>query len=119
VLASFAKRGIALTQSTLRDLIRNERRIELAFEDHRYYDVRRWMVIGQLPPYIRGCAITKNADGTFNYDPTVRTENKVFETKHYFYPIPQTEVNRNPQMKQNINPYPIHLHHTPPIVCPS
>ena len=102
VVATFAKRGIALTQETLRNLIRNERRIELAFEDHRYYDVRRWMIVGQLPAYIRGCTITKNADGSFTYDPvTLHAEAKVFETKHYFYPIPQSEVNRNPQMKQN------------------
>jgi hypothetical protein len=101
VQATMTKRGIALTQATLRDLIRNERRIELAFEDQRYYDVRRWMIISDLPQYIRGCTITKLANGTFTYDPTIHVENKVFEKKHYFFPIPQTEVNRNPKMKQN------------------
>lgn len=87
----------------MRDFIRNERRIELAFEDHRYYDVRRWKIIEQLPKFIRGCTITKNANGTFSYNPNKVAEAKVFEQKHYFYPIPQTEVNRNPNMKQNPN----------------
>lgn len=101
VQASFTKRGIPLNQANLRELIRNERRIELAFEDHRYYDVRRWMIIEQLPKFIRGCVITKQTNGTFTYDPTVNVENKVFETKHYFFPIPETELIRNPKMKQN------------------
>lgn len=103
VQTSLTKRGLPLTQATLRDFIRNERRIELAFEDHRYYDVRRWKIIDQLPKFIRGCTITKNANGTFSYDPNRVAETKVFESKHYFYPIPQTEVNRNPNMKQNPN----------------
>jgi hypothetical protein len=90
-----------LTQDNLRAFIRNERRIELAFEDHRYFDVRRWMIIESLPPFIRGCTITKNTDGSFTYDPTVKVENKVFEKKHYFFPIPQIEMNRNPFMRQN------------------
>ncbi|GEP95877.1 hypothetical protein CCY01nite_21370 [Chitinophaga cymbidii] len=101
VETSFANRGIALTQENLRALIRNERRIELAFENQRYFDVRRWMIIEDLPQFIRGCMITKESDGSFTYDPDVRVENKVFEEKHYFFPIPQTEVNRNPNMRQN------------------
>ena len=103
VLTTFANRNIALTQASLRDLIRNERRIELAFEEHRYYDVRRWKIAETLPRFIRGCVITRNANGSFSYNPNKVAETKVFETKHYFYPIPQTEVNRNPNMKQNPN----------------
>lgn len=101
VATTFTRRGIALNQETLRQLIRNERRIELSFEDHRYFDVRRWMIIEQLPKFIRGCVITKNANGTFTYNPNVQVENKVFEKKHYFFPIPQIERNRNPNMVQN------------------
>lgn len=101
VQTTFTRRGVALSRETLRDFIRNERRIELAFEDHRYFDVRRWMIIGSLPQYIRGVVITKNGDGSFTYDPNVRVENKVFEEKHYFFPIPQIELNRNPTMRQN------------------
>jgi len=100
VAATFAKRGIALNQSNLRDFIRHERRIELAFENQRYFDVRRWMIIEQLPKYIRGIKIT--LDGTTKvYDPTIVVENKVFDKKNYFFPIPQTEMNRNKQLVQN------------------
>ncbi|WP_343307803.1 RagB/SusD family nutrient uptake outer membrane protein [Chitinophaga niabensis] len=101
VQASFTNRGLPLNQENLREFIRNERRIELAFEDHRYYDVRRWMIIEQLPKFIKGCQIIRAANGTFTYKPDIVVENKVFEIKHYFFPIPQTEVNRNPNMKQN------------------
>ncbi|WP_298713618.1 RagB/SusD family nutrient uptake outer membrane protein [Chitinophaga sp.] len=101
VETALASRGVALNQSTLRDFIRNERRIELAFEDHRYFDVRRWMTIETMPKFIRGVEITRNGDGTFTYDPTVQVEQKLFEKKHYFFPIPQIEMNRNPQMRQN------------------
>ncbi|WP_308199034.1 RagB/SusD family nutrient uptake outer membrane protein [Chitinophaga sedimenti] len=101
VQTTFTRRGIPLNQETLRDLIRNERRIELAFEDHRYFDVRRWMIIESLPKFIRGMVTTRNANGTFTYNPNVKVEDKVFETKHYFFPIPQIEMNRNPSMRQN------------------
>lgn len=101
VQTSFANRGLPLTKESLREFIRNERRIELAFEDHRYYDVRRWMIIKQLPQFIKGCQIIRATNGTFTYKPDVVVENKVFEDKHYFFPIPQSEVNRNPNMKQN------------------
>jgi hypothetical protein len=103
VKTSLAKRGVTLTKETLRDLIRNERRIELAFEEHRYYDVRRWKIAEQLPKFIRGCTITKNANGSFTYNPNKVAESKVFDQKHYFFPIPQTEVNRNPNIRQNPN----------------
>jgi hypothetical protein len=99
VAATFSKRGIAVTQQNLRQLIKNERRVELAFEEHRYYDVRRWMDIGD--GYIRGVKTIKNSNNTFTYDPTIQVERKLFEPKHYFYPIPQVELNRNPLLKQN------------------
>ncbi|WP_300602072.1 RagB/SusD family nutrient uptake outer membrane protein [Niabella sp.] len=99
IATSFAKRGIALTKENLRTQIRNERRIELAFEEHRYYDVRRWMII--TDGYIRGVKTTKNSDQTFSYDPNIQAEKKVFDPKHYFYPIPQVEINRNYLLRQN------------------
>lgn len=101
VRTTFSARGIPLNKDNLRDFIYNERRIELAFENHRYYDVRRWMIIEQLPQYIRGCKIIKNDDNSFTYDPNVIVENKIFQRKHYFFPIPQVELNRNKNLIQN------------------
>lgn len=100
VKTTFKNRGIAINKETLREFIRHERRIELAFEDQRYYDIRRWKLAEKLPAYIRGCEIHKIKDG-FTYDPTVKVENKVFEPKHYFFPIPQVELERNLNMVQN------------------
>lgn len=90
-----------LTQAQMRERIRNERRVEFAFEDHRAWDVRRWM---QGPQYfgtpLRGVNITRNTDGTFEYTPTV-VEQRVFEPKMYLYPIPQGELFISPKLVQN------------------
>lgn len=90
-----------LSQAEMRERIRNERRVELAFEDHRGWDVRRWM---QGPEYLgaplRGVDITRNADGTFTYTPIV-VENRVFEPKMHLYPIPQGELNTSKGLIQN------------------
>lgn len=103
-----ARTGIAmpalpagLSQADMRERIRNERRVELAFEDHRGWDVRRWM---QGPQYLgaplRGVDIVKNPDATFKYTPVV-VENRVFEPKMYLYPIPQGELNASKGLVQN------------------
>lgn len=102
---TFAARGEALTKESLLELIRNERRVEFAFEDVRWFDARRLMqgpeVLGAA---IRGVRVTRNADETFSYEP-FELEQRVFEPDHmYFYPIPQTEVAKsNGCLQQNPN----------------
>ena len=90
-----------LSQAEMRERIRNERRVELAFEDHRGWDVRRWM---QGPQYLgaplMGVEITKNTDGNFSYKP-ILVENRVFEPKMYLYPIPQGELSTSKGLIQN------------------
>ncbi|CAL1516337.1 RagB/SusD family nutrient uptake outer membrane protein [Chitinophaga sp. MM2321] len=90
-----------LSQAAMRERIRNERRVEFAFEDHRSWDVRRWM---QGPAYLgvplRGVDITKNTDGSFKYVPIV-VENRVFDPKMYLYPIPQGELTISTELVQN------------------
>lgn len=82
----------AVTKEEMRERIRKERRVELAFEDHRFWDVRRWM-IGEstLGATIRGVKITKEATGTFKYVP-FDLEKRLFLEKMYLYPIPQSEI---------------------------
>lgn len=81
-----------LSQAEMRDRIRHERRIELAFEDHRYWDLKRWMLAPTvLGSPLRGVEITRNADLTFSYK-LINVEDRVFEPKMYFYPIPQSEI---------------------------
>ncbi|RHJ86706.1 RagB/SusD family nutrient uptake outer membrane protein [Parabacteroides sp. AM08-6] len=100
VATTFKNRGKSISKESLREFIYHERQIEMAFENQRYYDIRRWMLIESLPQYIRGCKITIE-DGKPVYDPTIIVENKIFERKHYFFPIPQVEINRNINMVQN------------------
>lgn len=85
---------VASTQTEMRARIRHERRIELAFEDHRFWDVRRWgteEAKAALGGELKGVAATKTGENTFTY--TVRTvEKRVFTDKMMLYPIPQSEV---------------------------
>ena len=82
-----------LSQTEMRERIRNEKRVEFAFEDHRFWDVRRWMqgpeVFGKP---LTGVSVTRNADGSFVYAP-VKVEDRVFTPRMYLYPIPQSELN--------------------------
>ncbi len=90
-----------LSQSQVRDKIRNERRIELAFEDHRAWDVRRWMLAPQtLGTPIRGVKIISTGTNTFTYTPQT-VESRVFQPKMYLFPIPQSELSVSPGLIQN------------------
>jgi hypothetical protein len=90
-----------LSQSDVRTKIRNERRIELAFEDHRAWDVRRWMIApAVLGVQLRGVDIARNAGNSFTYTPSV-VEPRSFEVKMYLYPIPQGELNISNNLVQN------------------
>ncbi len=90
-----------LSQAEMRERIRNEKRVEFAFEDHRFWDVRRWM---QGPTYfgkpLMGVDITRTADNSYSYSP-VKVEDRAFSPKMYLYPIPQSELNIVTGMIQN------------------
>ena len=88
-----------------REMVRLERRIELAFEEHRFYDVRRWLIADEtenVPAY--GIEITRNDDGTFTYKRKVALEGRQFLAQHYWLPIPREEIlASNNQLEQNPN----------------
>jgi len=80
------------SQSALRNFIHKERTIELAFEDHRWWDVRRWKVASEAigrPLY--GITVTKATDGTLTYTRKV-AQSRVFQDRFYLYPIPTEEI---------------------------
>ena len=79
----------------LRQKIRHERRIELAFEGHRFFDIRRWKILEEISnKNILGIHIEKNADGTKNYE--IRQVAPVaYYERHYRLPIPRTEIDRS------------------------
>ena len=85
----------------MRIAIQHERRIELAFEEHRHLDLRRWKLAEQvLNQPVLGLKIDKKEDGTFTYTPQV-VESREFTPKMYLYPFPQSEMSRNTNLKQN------------------
>lgn len=103
----------------LRDLYRNERRIELVYEEHRYHDARRWMipattvgrgirsidVIGALKGGATPHVPYRYDKAVYDYSYTVvnNTENEVrtWNDKMYYRPISRDEVNRNDKLIQN------------------
>jgi hypothetical protein len=90
-----------LSQADMRQRIRNERRVELSFEEHRFFDVRRWKqgTVSFNEP-VRKVSITRNANGTLNYTYPV-WENRVYKENQNLMPIPQSEIDRNKLLIQN------------------
>jgi starch-binding outer membrane protein, SusD/RagB family len=89
-----------ITQSEMRDLIRNERHIELAFEEHRFWDIRRWKIADQvLSTALTGVKILGNGT-SLTYQPiTVATP--AFQNRLYHMPIPYSEITKNSKLIQN------------------
>jgi hypothetical protein len=91
-----------LSQTQMRDAIRKERQVELAFEEHRFYDVRRWRIADvteNVPAY--GIDVTTSG-GTYVYTRKVALSGRAFAAKHYWLPIPRTEIQAsNNQIAQN------------------
>jgi starch-binding outer membrane protein, SusD/RagB family len=89
------------SQAELRDRIRNERHVELSFEEHRFFDVRRWK-LGSIyfKEPARKVQITKEANGTFTYN-YIKWEDRDYKEFQNFMPIPQAEIDRNPKLVQN------------------
>ena len=71
---------------------RNERRVELAFEENRYFDVRRWRILEQSERYVTGMRITQTGTG-FSYE-RIGFERASGGEKYYLYPIDATEATK-------------------------
>jgi len=108
--AGMPELGPELSQAQLREEYRNERRVELAFENHRFFDIRRWMIA----PQVHGTpmqGITITADGAsatdrsgwrnVRYSPGPNVQARAWNDKMYFAPIHRDEINRNDKLKQN------------------
>jgi hypothetical protein len=89
---------MAASKEDFRRLLQNERRLEFTFENHRYYDMRRQIL--PLNEDVKGVLITRHSDGSFSYDEQV-VEARRFETKHYFSPIPYSELAKNKNLINN------------------
>ncbi len=91
-----------LSQSEMRERIRNERRVELAFEGHRNWDVRRWLEGPEFAKVLKGVEISRIDSGVYNYK-KIDVENRVWDSKMYLYPIPQSELLQMDTWIQNPN----------------
>ena len=87
-------------QTKMTNLIRNERRIELCFENKRFWDLRRWLLPLNEP--VMGMEINRNADtGELSYK-IIEVEKRVFDNSYQCYgPIPKSEVLKWSNLKQN------------------
>jgi hypothetical protein len=93
----------SLDKGEMREYVRRERTVELAFEEHRYYDLRRWRLAEtRLNAPVHGVEVT-NVDGNVVYGQRFVVENRVFPLKQYYHPIPQTELDKNPMLVKNPN----------------
>jgi hypothetical protein len=88
-------------QVLMRKIIRNERRIELCFEEHRFWDIRRWKIAEDvLNKPVRGVKITRNEDKTLTYVYEDAAPSS-FRPHMYWYPIPRNELYGNKALVQN------------------
>lgn len=95
---------------TLMDRIRNERFIELAFEEFRFFDVRRWMIAPDVYQNAHGIRVVGRLDPNgvpvggntyrFEYE-VIQVDERQWNDRAYFLPIPQDEMDRNPNLVQN------------------
>ncbi|WPP48795.1 RagB/SusD family nutrient uptake outer membrane protein [Catalinimonas niigatensis] len=91
-----------VTGEELRQRLYNERRVELAFEEHRFWDVRRWEIAMDVEnrPIMGMDVILNTETGEKTYTPVQLLERQ-FEEKMYFLPIEANEILRNSGMEQN------------------
>jgi hypothetical protein len=91
-----------MTKDEMRIAIKNERRIELAFEEHRFWDLRRWKDAEQvLNKPLSGMNIIKNANNTFTFSVVPVGQVRFIAPKMYLYPIPFAETSKNINLVQN------------------
>lgn len=91
ILPPFPYGAYAANQADLRTAIRHERRVEFAMEGQRWFDLVRWRSAEQVMNAYRQKYITKEGKDMSLFD----------ASKHYLFPIPETELNANPMLKQN------------------
>ncbi|MBE9600272.1 RagB/SusD family nutrient uptake outer membrane protein [Pedobacter sp. MC2016-24] len=88
-----------MSQADFKTKLRNERRVELAFEDHRFWDIRRWK-IGSSTTDIYGMEVNRSSTGALSYTRKL-VETRVWNNKMNLYPIPQNELYINKNLTQN------------------
>lgn len=104
-MASITESYSGASTDELIELVRKERQIELAFEDHHYFDTRTWKIAEKTdngPMYGMNTSAAASGANTANefWQRTV-FETRIFKSNHYLFPFPQRELDRNKQLTQN------------------
>ena len=90
-----------MTPEEMAEAIRLERRLDLAFEGHRFFDVRRWMIAENTDNrMMHGLEVTRKEDGDLSLR-VIDARQHVFRKAMYFYPIPYKETVKSPKLLQN------------------
>ncbi|MBA4166789.1 MAG: RagB/SusD family nutrient uptake outer membrane protein [Chitinophagaceae bacterium] len=89
-----------LSQEQLRDRIHNERRVEMSFEEARFWDVRRWKILDQTDKLTTGMKWVKNGSALSNTRVVVDRRNS-YADKFLIWPIPLSEISVLPEFTQN------------------
>lgn len=86
---------------TFRNAVKHERQIELAFEDHRYWDLLRWKdAMNVLNQPVKGVKVSKSGD-RYTYS-VVDVASRVFYERNYYLPLLRSEIeNSNGTLQQN------------------
>lgn len=93
---------MAASKETMRELIRNERRLELCFENKRFYDLRRWQVpLTQLNETARGMQITQNSSTAALIYTPINVDARTYADYMYFGPVPYSETLKYSNLQQN------------------
>jgi len=93
-----------LSQDEMRIRIRRERRVEMPYEEQRFWDVRRWKIINQTDKLVTGMEIIKNSDGTFSYTRFVTERRNAWQDKFLIFPIPIQDASIIPDFTTHQNP---------------
>ena len=80
---------------------RNERRIELAFEEHRFFDVRRWKILNETDKAVTGMRITQHEDGSYTYTRFKFDDRNTNTDKYLMYPVDETEASKMERLTGN------------------
>lgn len=95
--------GLPTPATITMDDIRHERRVELAFEAHRFWDVRRWKILEETVQDAEKVELVID----YTVDPPVSTyeygrfQTRVYNEAYYYLPIPESEITKNPNLTQN------------------
>ncbi|WP_187269299.1 RagB/SusD family nutrient uptake outer membrane protein [Algibacter pacificus] len=92
-----------LSQDEFRKRIRNERRVELVIEEHRFWDVRRWKILDQTDKLVTGMEVIKNGTD-FKYERFVTERRNAWQEKFLIFPIPIKDTSIIPDFNSNQNP---------------